>query len=98
MELLVLPLAIHIDKHIGHQFFRTDPRRRFTTQLFGIVGGVAFLTLVVNGTTCGPLLKKLGLAKTGEARKNIATSYVEDIKVCLALAAHKVSCRPLLTS
>ena len=42
-----IALAIHLDKHISHQFFRNDPRRRFTTQLFGIVGGVAFLTLVV---------------------------------------------------
>ncbi|KAL3912314.1 MAG: hypothetical protein SGILL_006933, partial [Bacillariaceae sp.] len=72
--------AIHIDKHIGHQFFRTDPRRRFTTQLFGIVGGVALLTLVVNGTSCGPLLRKLGLAKTGETREAIAHSYLNDIK------------------
>lgn len=38
------------------------------TQLFGQVGGIVFLTLVVNGTLAGPLLKKLGLTKSPDAR------------------------------
>ena len=38
------------------------------TQLFGQVGGIVFLTLVVNGTVSGPLLKKLGLAKSPDSR------------------------------
>ena len=70
-----IALAIHLDKHMDHQLFRTDPRRRFTTQLFGITGGVAFMTLVVNGTLSGPLLRHLGLAKTGEARQEVARTY-----------------------
>jgi hypothetical protein len=41
------------------------------TQLFGQVGGIVFLTLVVNGTLAGPLLKKLGLAKSPEARTRL---------------------------
>lgn len=75
-----IALAIHLDGHIHHNLFRTDPRRRYTTQLFGIVGGVAFLTLVVNGTLAGPLLKKLGLAKIGEARQEVAGQYKKEVK------------------
>ena len=33
----------------------------YTTKLFGMVGGIALLTLVINGPTSGPLLKHLGL-------------------------------------
>jgi hypothetical protein len=32
------------------------------TQLFGMVGGIALLTLVINGTSAGPVLQRLGLA------------------------------------
>ena len=105
-----IALAVHLDKHITHQFFRVDPRRRFTTQLFSIVGGgtylaallgilgafvcrwgfhlltidvtslwypsvVAMLTLCVNGTLSGPILRALGLAKLGEAREAITARY-----------------------
>eukprot|EP00457_Paulinella_chromatophora_P001742 gb/GEZN01001744.1/.p1 GENE.gb/GEZN01001744.1/~~gb/GEZN01001744.1/.p1 ORF type:complete len:783 (+),score=79.47 gb/GEZN01001744.1/:144-2492(+) len=45
--------------------------RTYTTQLFGMVGGVAFLTLVLNASFAGPLLKNLGLAKSTEARNEI---------------------------
>lgn len=38
------------------------------TQLFFQIGGIVFLTLVVNGTTAGPLLNKLGLAKSPDSR------------------------------
>jgi hypothetical protein len=46
-----------------------------TAQLYQMVGGVAFLTLIVNGITAGPLLKKLGLADEPETRKKIVASY-----------------------
>ncbi|CAJ1969546.1 unnamed protein product [Cylindrotheca closterium] len=42
-----------------------------TTQAFVMVGGIAFMTLVFNGITAGPLLRKLGLADSTEARSLI---------------------------
>ena len=41
------------------------------TQLFAQVGGIVFLTLVVNGTASGPLLNKLGLAKSPDSRTRL---------------------------
>jgi NhaP-type Na+/H+ or K+/H+ antiporter len=46
-----------------------------TTKAFGMVGGIAFLTLIVNGITAGPLLNYLGLAETKTTRKSIIKSY-----------------------
>jgi len=54
--------------------------RKFTTQLFGMVGGMAFFTLVINGSTAGPLLKKLGLAKSTETRQKVLEIYKRDYK------------------
>lgn len=42
--------------------------RQYSAQLFGMIGGVAFLTLVINGPTSGYLLKKLGLITPTETR------------------------------
>jgi hypothetical protein len=42
-----------------------------TNLLFGFVGGIAFLTLVINATTAGPLLKKLGLADKTAVRQKV---------------------------
>ena len=39
--------------------------------LFGMVGGISFLTLFINGTLCGPLIKKLGLVKSTTTRDRI---------------------------
>lgn len=42
-----------------------------TTELFGMVGGIALLTLCINGPLCGPLLIRLGLADSSDSRKHI---------------------------
>ena len=42
-----------------------------TTELFGMVGGIALLTLCINGPLCGPLLIRLGLADSTDSRKHI---------------------------
>jgi len=44
-----------------------------TKKLFGMVGGIAFLTLCINATTAAPLLRALGLAKATEIRKKIVS-------------------------
>ena len=48
--------------------------------MFGIVGGVAMLTLCINGTLSGPILRALGLAKLGDARQQIASRYHDMIR------------------
>ena len=42
------------------------------------VGGTAFLTLVINGSTAGPLLQKLGLAKSTSTRHKILQLFRKD--------------------
>ena len=48
----------------------------YAAQLFGMVGGVAFLTLMINGPTSGFLLKKLGLITPTETRNK----YIKDCR------------------
>lgn len=42
--------------------------------LFAFVGGEAFLTLMINATTAGPMLRALGLADSGEIREKILSA------------------------
>jgi NhaP-type Na+/H+ or K+/H+ antiporter len=46
-----------------------------TTKLFAMVGGIAFITLTVNGSTAGPFLRRLGLADSTESRERIIAVY-----------------------
>lgn len=45
-----------------------------------MVAGVAFLTLVINGSLSGPLLEYLALGKSSESRERILESVEESIK------------------
>lgn len=65
-----IALALALDNEVKA---RTDDpdKLELTSKLFGMVGGVAFLTLVINGSLSGPLLTKLGLADSTESRKRI---------------------------
>lgn len=67
-------LAILLDDQV---FSSTDDElyRSYTTKVFGMVGGIAFLTLMINGTLAGPLLKKLGLAEDTAMRHRIVSKY-----------------------
>lgn len=51
-----------------------------TTQLFALVGGVALLTLVFNGTSSGPVLVKLGLAKSSASRAKLLEDLYQNIR------------------
>jgi NhaP-type Na+/H+ or K+/H+ antiporter len=65
-----IALALALDNEVKQE--TNDPEKlKLTTKLFGMVGGVAFLTLVINGSLSGPLLTKLGLADSTESRKRI---------------------------
>ena len=46
--------------------------------LIQCIEGTAFMTLVVNGSTAGPLLQKLGLSKSPATRKEVLTIFKED--------------------
>ncbi|KAL7566093.1 hypothetical protein ACA910_003869 [Epithemia clementina (nom. ined.)] len=48
-----------------------------TNKLFGFVGGIAFLSLMVNGVFAGPLLHYLRLTDTTDTRKHMLKCYVE---------------------
>jgi len=54
--------------------------REYSEKLFGLVGGVAFLTLIVNGPSSGPLLKWLGLVTPSESRLKIVDNYEAHMK------------------
>lgn len=49
--------------------------RQDAEKIFGFVGGIALLTLIINAPTCGPLLKKLGLVTPTETRVQMVENY-----------------------
>lgn len=65
-----ISLAIALDD-IVWTATENETYREYTTQVFGMVGGIAFLTLVINGTMSGPLLRSLGLAKSTAMRLRV---------------------------
>ena len=46
-----------------------------TNKVFGFIGGIAFLTLCVNGVLAGPFLKLLGLTNPSATRTRLLKSY-----------------------
>jgi NhaP-type Na+/H+ or K+/H+ antiporter len=72
-----IALAITLDNTISEATGGSDDTifEEQTSQVYQMVGGVAFLTLLINGTTAGPLLRKLGLADSTETRKKITEAY-----------------------
>jgi len=74
-----ISLAIALDDEVFRS--TTDPEfRAYSTKLFGMVGGIAFLTLFINGTTAGMVLKKLGLASGSEDREKLVEHYYESLR------------------
>jgi len=75
-----ISLAIALDDEVFRN--TSDPEfREFSTKLFGMVGGIAFLTLFINGTTAGMVLKKLGLASGSEDREKLVQRYSDALRV-----------------
>lgn len=77
-----IALALSLNSEVNHYTEASDvdeqTRRKFqdyTTKLFGFVGGIAFLTLIINGISSGPLLHKLGLVTPTETRKKVLENY-----------------------
>jgi NhaP-type Na+/H+ or K+/H+ antiporter len=61
-----IALAIYIDNIVDIASYEIE-----TNRLFGYVGGVAFLTLAINATLAGPLLRRLGLADRPVIREKV---------------------------
>jgi hypothetical protein len=82
---LGIALAIALDNEVavlaGGRF--DTAAELHTTQALVMIGGIAFMTLVINGITAGPLLRKLGLTDPSDAREKI----IKSIKVRLRAAA-----------
>ena len=57
-----------------------DERRTPTSELLGIGGGIAFLTLFINGALAGPLMKKLELTRASKEREKIVSRYEAQVR------------------
>lgn len=76
---IAIALSIGLDNLVVSH--TDDPEKRnLTTKLFGMVGGVAFLTLIINGPLSGPLLAKLQLADSTETRRRIVDNVQAAVK------------------
>lgn len=93
-----IALAIYLDHEIVAfvNLFGLDmsTEEEHVAQVYFMVGGMAFLTLFVNGATAGPFLKWLGLAESTETRKKIIGAEecqlrAKSIDTCVKLLTHQ---------
>lgn len=65
------PLLVHLTSSDDFDLMKRIEYREYTAKLFGLVGGIAFLTLILLAPTSGPLLKKLGLVTPTVTRQKV---------------------------
>jgi hypothetical protein len=66
---VAITLGISLYSQVLEVSDQTDPKfETQASQVFFMIGGVVLIALFINGTTTGPLLKKLGLAQSTDAR------------------------------
>jgi NhaP-type Na+/H+ or K+/H+ antiporter len=72
-----IALAIALDNEVSQATGGENETKdeEHTQLVFAFVGGIAFMTLAINGTLAGPLLRKLGLADSTETRLKIVAAY-----------------------
>lgn len=73
-----IALALSLDSEVSHlaEGGEVDPiYPEQARQVFGFVGGIAFMTLVINAPTCKPLLAYLKLSESTETRSKIIDVY-----------------------
>jgi NhaP-type Na+/H+ or K+/H+ antiporter len=73
-----LALAIALENEataLGDDVNTLEKEIGWVSQVYQMVGGVALLTLVINGSSAGPILIWLGLADPSEAREKIIKAY-----------------------
>ena len=71
----------HVDQEAVNQY-----RELFADKVFGLVGGVSFLTLVICGPTSGFVLKRLGLVTPTESRTNVILHFEAHMKQSVLLS------------
>jgi len=78
-----IALALSLDNDVREQLdpATSQQARRNVSLVFAFVGGVACLTLVVNGTTSGYILDKLQLTATSKARLQVIQSLHHAIRL-----------------
>ncbi|GKY99732.1 hypothetical protein MPSEU_000927200 [Mayamaea pseudoterrestris] len=78
-----IALALSLDSEVSHltEGGQVDPiYREQTRQVFALVGGIAFMTLVINAPTCKPLLRYTKLSESSQSRKKIIDSFRADFQ------------------
>jgi NhaP-type Na+/H+ or K+/H+ antiporter len=73
-----IALAIYLDNEVREATEGDETHNEYKEQarkVVALVGGLAFLTLTINGPTAGPLLRKLGLTDETEAREKIVHAF-----------------------
>lgn len=83
---LKIALAIALDNEVRENANEDDYEELYVDQTqmaFAFIGGIAFMTLTINGVTAGPLLRKLGLADSTESREKIINAYQARFKAHL---------------
>jgi len=73
-----ISLAIALDHEVW-SLSENEKARESSSKVFGMVGGIAFLTLLLNGTLSACVLNSLGLTRCTETRKKILKFYTESI-------------------
>lgn len=75
-----ISLAIALDNKVFAETKDGSSVREHANILFGMVGGISFFTLVINGSTSARLLKRLGLTDSEEIRKQVLEQYKQKMK------------------
>jgi NhaP-type Na+/H+ or K+/H+ antiporter len=74
-----IALAIALDNEVkmlrSDENYDVEKEYEDVSKMYFMVGGIAFLTLFVNGATAGPLLKRLRLVEHSEGRQKIIDAY-----------------------
>ncbi|KAL7519617.1 hypothetical protein ACHAWX_004377 [Stephanocyclus meneghinianus] len=71
---IALALLLSAETHNAPKEQR-EKYQEYVDKLFGMVGGIAFLTLVINAPTSPALLNALGLVNPTEARNRVVHNY-----------------------
>jgi NhaP-type Na+/H+ or K+/H+ antiporter len=73
---LALAIALENETSVfSDDVYTLENEINWVSQVYQMVGGVALLTLVINGSSAGPVLIWLGLADSSEAREKIIKAY-----------------------
>mmetsp|Transcript_1029 Transcript_1029/g.2024 ORF Transcript_1029/g.2024 Transcript_1029/m.2024 type:complete len:1026 (+) Transcript_1029:83-3160(+) len=76
-----IALALSLDSDVVKHTEPGNPYRKQSAQLFVVVGGVAFITLVLNGSTSAKVLKTLGLTDSSPVRIEVVQCLEHRIKL-----------------